>query len=469
MSTSSPQYLVFLAAVVVLLPLLPRGEPRIIAVAAVSAAWYGAFEPWHLGILALITMLAWSGGLLVARAATDGARQWRFIVALMLTLAPLVVYKYLLPAAGATAGGWTLAAAALPIGISFYSFQAAAYLIDVFIGVQPPETRWHRFAAFMSFFPQLSAGPISRGRQLLPQLSALGEFDTTRAVDGARAMLIGFFMKVVIADSLAPLVESVYAHGPTASATDLVLATMYFSFQVYADFAGYSLMAIGAGRLLGVELPQNFRQPYLSQSLPEYWRTWHITLSAWVRDYILTPLQLQLRRAGAAGLGFAMVVTFVTVGVWHGGAWKFFWFGVAHGLFVWIGTVTARRRTQFWLDAGVPPRVLAAGRVLATFSIITLSFVLFRASSTAEAVQMYRQMVFGPHTATTLPLGWPSLAIAALVAGDLLARNGFTVDRLPWAARWFGYHAAATAGVALFVWRYWSGAPVVNQFIYYKF
>ena len=469
MSTSSPQYLAFVAAVVVLLPLLPRGGPRIIAITAVSAAWYGAFDLSHLGILALITVLAWFGAMTVARAVTDGGRQRRFIVALVLTLSPLIVYKYALPAAGAATGGWTLAAAALPVGISFYSFQAAAYLIDVFIGVQLPETRWHRFAAFMCFFPQLSAGPISRGRQLLPQFAELGEFDATRSVEGARAMLSGFFMKVVIADSLAPLVDRVYTRGPTASATDLVLATIYFSFQVYADFAGYSLMAIGAARLLGVELPQNFRQPYLSQSLPEYWRTWHITLSAWVRDYILTPLQLQLRRAGAVGLAFAMVVTFVTVGVWHGGAWKYFWFGVTHGLLVWVGTMTARRRTEFWLRTGVPPRAHAVGRVLTTFAIILLSFVLFRASSTREALLMYWQMISGPYTATTLPMGWPWLAIAALVTGDVLTRTGFTMDRLPRAARWVAYHAAASASVGLLVWRYLSGSSVVNQFIYYKF
>jgi alginate O-acetyltransferase complex protein AlgI len=468
-STSSPQYLAFLAAVVLLLPMLPRGGPRIAAIAIVSCAWYAIFERSHLAMLALISATAWVGGVVVERMRGDQSKRAAFTVALGLTLMPLFAFKYVVPATGGAASGWTLAAAALPVGISFYSFQAAAYLIDVFIGVQPAEPRFWRFAAFMSFFPQLTAGPISRGRQLLPQLPHLGEFDAVRAVAGARALLLGFFMKVVIADSIAPVVEDVYSQGAAASATDLLLGTIYFSFQVYADFAGYSLMAIGAGRLLGVELPQNFAQPYLSQSLTEYWRTWHMTLSAWVRDYILTPLQLSWRRSGNIGLAAAIVVTFVVVGVWHGGAWKFFWFGLIHGVLVMVATLTARRRSRFWLRSGVPQHALAIARVLGTFSVVTLTFVLFRSAGTAEAVAIYRRLMTGPYPPSALPLLWPGLAIAVLITGDLLARRNFTPDRLPAAARWTLYHAAASTGLAVFLWRYLSGNPVANQFIYYKF
>src|SRR5258708_4095303 len=159
----------------------------------------------------------------------------------------------------------------------------------------------------------------------------MGQFDYARAVSGLRAILVGLFMKIVIADALAPYVDSVYADPRQHGAVDLALSTTYFSFQVYADFAGYSLIAIGSARLLGVELLTNFMQPWLSQNLPDFWRRWHISLSSWFRDYVFTPLQFQARRQGVYGLAVALIFTFVLVGVWHGAGVNFALFGLIHG------------------------------------------------------------------------------------------------------------------------------------------
>src|SRR6185312_10875370 len=188
--------------------------------------------------------------------------------------------------------------------------------------------------------------------------------DYARAVAGLRAILIGLFMKVAIADTLAPHVDAVYFDPRRFGAVDLTLATVYFSFQVYADFAGYSLIAIGSARLLGVELLTNFMQPWLSQNLPDFWRRWHISLSSWFRDYVFTPLQFQARRSGAAGLAMALVFTFVLVGIWHGAGLKFALFGLIHGALVAFSTLTFARRDRYWRSRGVPRPVLSVLRAV---------------------------------------------------------------------------------------------------------
>ena len=337
---------------------------------------------------------------------------------------------------------------ALPVGLSFYTFQAVGYLIDVYVGNLPAERDAIRFSAFMSFFPQLLAGPIERAPHLLPQLDRVGHFDYARVVSGLQAILIGLFLKVVVADSLSPLVESVYSDPRRFASPDLALATIYFSFEVYADFAGYSLIAIGGGRLLGVELLQNFAQPFLSQSLPEYWRTWHISLSSWFRDYVFTPLQFQWRRRGAVGLVSALIITFTIVGIWHGSGWKYAIFGMMHGLLVSFSTLTFRRRDQAWRRSGVPMSLVAVWRAIATFCAVTLTFVLFRADDTSTAAWIYGQLFSHPIGTTSLPVVWPAALIALVIAGDLVARHrGKLLVESSSLMRWTVYHAATITSV----------------------
>ena len=306
MPSSDPRYLLFAAFVALLLPFIPGGRPRLAALVLLSLLFYASFNPWYLLILAFVTLSTF-GLALVFSASTERLRKPVFVLSIIIALLPLLSFKYLggmLDERLSTQIWWlSLLNTALPVGLSFYTFQAVGYLIDVYVGNLAAERDAIRFSAFMSFFPQLLAGPIERAPHLLPQLSQLGQFEYARAVAGVRAILIGLFLKIVVADSLSPLVDSVYSDPRRFSSPDLALATIYFSFEVYADFAGYSLIAIGSARLLGIELLQNFTQPFLSQSLPEYWRTWHITLSSWFRDYVFTPLQFQWRRQRKSGPG----------------------------------------------------------------------------------------------------------------------------------------------------------------------
>lgn len=474
MAFSDPRYLLLLGFVAVILAVLPQGRWRLLAIIVVGLGFYAALNPAYWYVLIVVTALAYAGGITLSL--TKARRDLLFILIILSTLLPLLIFKYAstvyrwLPAGGETTAHWsTFANLILPVGISFYTFLAVGYLIDVFVGNVQAERDPLRFGALMMFFPHLTAGPIERAPHLLPQLENLGVFDYARAVAGLRVILIGLFMKIVIADTLAPHVEAVYSDPRRFGAIDLTLATVYFSFQVYADFAGYSLIAIGSARLLGIELLTNFAQPYLSQNLPDYWRRWHISLSSWFRDYVFIPLQFQARRLRKVGLAAALVFTFVLVGIWHGAGLKYAVFGLMHGILVAYSTLTFVARDKFLRRLGVPAVPLSIGRALITFSIVTLTFVLFRASGVSDALWIYGAILGGKSAAVTLPLLTPALLIAVLVVGDVLVAKGFDLTRLPTGCRWIFYYLISFGIISASVSHALRDSSHVQQFIYFKF
>ena len=476
MAVSDPRYLLLLVLVALVLPAIPRGISRLLAIALVSLGFYAGLNPAFWYVLVAVSATTYAGGLLLSHVPDGRLRSAIFISVVVAALLPLLTFKYVFwlagiasPAFGHSEDGPGLARFVLPVGLSFYTFLGVGYLVDVFVGSVPAERNAIRFAAFMTFFPQLTAGPIERARHLLPQLDMIGEFDYARAVAGLRALLCGFFMKIVIADTLGPYVDSVYGAPHRYGAFDLALATVYFSFQVYADFAGYSLIAIGSARLLGIELLPNFVQPYLSQNLPEYWRRWHITLSSWFRDYVFIPLQFQIRRWGVLGLAGALIFTFILVGLWHGAGTKYALFGLIHGILVAFSTLTFARRDRFWRALGVPSGALALGRAVATFLVVSLTFVLFRAASLHDALWIYGMILEGPYAARTLPLILPALLISTLVVGDLMVASGRDLAHLPAPMRWPAYYSAFACIVVATVVHMLGASPHVEQFIYYKF
>jgi alginate O-acetyltransferase complex protein AlgI len=476
MAFSDLRYLLFLGLVALILPAVPRGVPRLLASALIGLGFYINLAPKYWYVLVAVSLTAYLGGLILSELADGWARNATFGVLLVAALFPLLTFKYaatlygLLPPESAAAARWsTLANLILPIGLSFYTFLALGYLIDVYVGSISAERSAVRFGAFMWFFPHLTAGPIERARHLLPQLDSLGQFDYAGAVSGLRAILVGLFMKIVIADALAPYVDSVYADPRQHGAVDLALATAYFSFQVYADFAGYSLIAIGSARLLGVELLTNFMQPWLSQNLPDFWRRWHISLSSWFRDYVFTPLQFQARRQGVYGLAVALTFTFVLVGVWHGAGVNFALFGLIHGALVAFSTLTFSRRDKYWRAHGVPSPLLVIGRAITTFSIVSLTFVLFRADGLRDALWIYRAMLLGTSMPRTIPLVVPGVLIALLVAGDFFVSLNVDLKRLSAWARWGVYYVASASVVWVAIDRVLRASSNVEQFIYFKF
>jgi D-alanyl-lipoteichoic acid acyltransferase DltB (MBOAT superfamily) len=280
----------------------------------------------------------------------------------------------------------------LPIGISFYIFQTVGYMIDVYRGKLEPERHLGRFALFASFFPQLLAGPIARASHLLPQFYEKFDFDEARVSSGLRLMLWGMFQKVVIADRLGLYVNAVYNNPSDWEGWPVFLATLFFAFQIYCDFSGYSDIAIGAARVMGFNLMENFRRPYFAQSPSEFWQRWHISLSSWFRDYLYIPLGGN--RVSAPRWYFNLMIVFLVSGLWHGAAWTFVIWGGLHGLYV-IGDVATknfrgRLAHKLRLDERPITRAVLSGFI--TFNLVCLAWVFFRANSIADAFLLFNNL-----------------------------------------------------------------------------
>ncbi len=468
---NSFEYFLFFPLVVLVFFLLPRSSFRQGMLLVASYCFYLAFKPIYGFLLLGVTVLAYFGGLWIASAEEDARRSRALVLSLVGAVSLLVVFKYFdfLSTAAAQVLGLAgvpyappLLNVVLPVGISFYTFQAVGYLVDVYAGILQPERRPLRFLLFLSFFPQLVAGPIERAQNLLPQLDLDAGFDYARVVRGLREILWGLALKVVFAGNLAIPVDLVYANPGRFSGLDQLLATAAFSFQAYADFAGYSLIAIGSARVIGVDLIQNFRQPYLSPTVADFWRTWHISLSHWLRDYVYTPLRLRWRNLRTWGLALAITLTLLIAGVWHGAGWKYVCFGLLHGLFMVASSMTLSTRDRCWQRVGLPNPVVTAGRMLMTFLLVTLSFVFFRSPDVPQALDMYASIFSLDWSTPSLPLEPIVSLVPLMVVIDLAARYGLTLASLPRPFRWTLYYAVIALVVVF-------GVSDADQFIYFQF
>ena len=471
MALSSPLYPALLFAVVVFVVYLPQ-RWKLLFLLLVSYVFYAALGGfWY--VLPWVTAVGFLGGLTIARLPEHPQRTVALIIAITGALAPLLLFKYSAKALAVSqllfGGHLAFNELILPVGLSFFTFTTVGYLIDVYVGSIAVEKSWSRFALFVSFFPQVTQGPIGRAAPLLPQISNAGKLQYRNMVAGLRLMLLGMFMKIVIADTLSPYVNEVYANPVAFGGADQAVATFYFAFQVYADFAGYSLIAIGSARILGVELLTNFAQPYLSRSVPEFWRRWHISLSSWFRDYVFVPVQAAFRRRPTPSVIGALVFTFFLVGVWHGAGIKFAIFGIVHGVLVAGSTFTIRGRTRFWKNLRVPSSVLVAGRTTTTFLIVTSTLVLFRANNISDVALIYRNWAHFRFGSVTLHLLLPLSVVATTLCCDILAYQEQSIDRLHVAWRWTIYYATVLTIAFFIFWHAAAGSNYAQQFIYFKF
>lgn len=274
---------------------------------------------------------------------------------------------------------------AIPVGISFYTFQTLSYSIDVYRNKISPESNLISFLAYVSFFPQLVAGPIERAANLLPQFKSARTFDLEQAKDGVRQMLWGFFKKMVIADTAAVYVQDIFSHSDTFAGSTLFIGAVLFSFQIYCDFSGYSDIAIGLARLFGVQLMQNFRYPYFARDIADFWRRWHISLSTWFRDYLYIPLG---GSKGGVGKSIRNVfIIFLVSGFWHGPKWTFVGWGLFNALlFLPLMLLQLNRKhTKESESTGLLPNAKEALQIIVTFLVVTIAWVFFRADSIGDA------------------------------------------------------------------------------------
>jgi D-alanyl-lipoteichoic acid acyltransferase DltB (MBOAT superfamily) len=283
----------------------------------------------------------------------------------------------------------------LPLGISFFTFQAMGYTFDTYYNRMLPEKSLGRFALYISFFPQLVAGPIEKYQELMPQLMKNVSFDWKNIHLGLRLILWGLFLKMVVADRFGLYVDRVYSHVARYTGLQLVFATYFFGFQIYSDFAGYCFIAMGSAMILGVELYENFKSPYLSGSIVEFWRRWHTTLYRWFKEYVYIPLGGN--RAGRGRMFFNIAVVFMLSGIWHGASWTFFFWGSIHGMIYVLAVQTAALMPKLpkWMgERWIHGLIKLIGTII-TFNIVSLMWVFFRARSLSDAEYVFSHMLTG--------------------------------------------------------------------------
>ncbi|MEP1034890.1 MBOAT family O-acyltransferase [Ekhidna sp.] len=334
-------------------------------------------------LILLSTVVDYQVGLSMAKSSSKRIRKRLLMVSLFMNLGILFLFKYfnffsesvqVIFSKLSLFNDAPVFDLLLPVGISFYTFQTLSYSIDIYRGKTKVETNFFRFALYVSFFPQLVAGPIERSNRLLPQLSKSHQFDYNKVVSGLRMVLWGFFKKIMIADRLAILVNEVYNNPADYDGLGVSIATIFFAFQIYCDFSGYSDIAIGIARMLGIDLMTNFRSPYFSKSISEFWSRWHISLSTWFRDYVYIPLGGN--KVVKWRWYYNLLITFLISGLWHGSNWTFILWGGIHGVLLILGILFTNligNTKSDWIKRklGLP----------VVFILVSFSWIYFRANS----------------------------------------------------------------------------------------
>jgi alginate O-acetyltransferase complex protein AlgI len=458
---------------------------------ALSYYFYGSWRVEYLFLLMAGTLIDYAAALGMAASRTLRTRRAFLALSLTFNLGVLFFFKYysffseslrsLLAPLGVTAGPSTFHPL-LPVGISFFTFQILAYAIDVYRGRCQAERHLGKFALYVSFFPQLVAGPIERPQALLPQLDRVHRFEGRRVVSGLTRMAWGFFLKLVVADRLAIVVNDVFNHPGGQPAGTIMLATYLFAFQLYADFAGYTDIAIGSARIMGFDLMENFRRPYFATSISDFWRRWHISLSTWFHDYVFQPLG-GARKGRSRALANIMIV-FILSGLWHGAAWTYIASGCLFATFFLFGHLTRKQRSALWdrvIRMAARSSPAAGGGVLAirpwiarlvTFNLVCTVFVFFRANTIADAIGFMRTIIHGVggFAARVPALGTYEVGVAAIAVSVVVLHHA--VDRIapvddmimaqPRWVRWAAFYSIATLTILL-------GHFGTQPFIYFQF
>ena len=423
-----------------------------------SCYFYMVFVPLYIVILGGTIVIDYFAGLLIARSQGERRRTW-LLISIAANVGVLAFFKYYNFINGNVASLFTLLGAPyripdlrilLPIGLSFHTFQAMSYTIEVYRGNQEPERHFGIYALYVMFFPQLVAGPIERPQHLLPQFRQHHEIDWDRIGRGLQLMAWGFFKKVVIADRLAIYVRAVYDDPHAYTGAPLIVATVFFAFQIYCDFSGYSDIAIGAAQVLGFRLRQNFRRPYLSRRTAEFWKRWHISLSTWFRDYVYIPLGGN--RGRPPKIYFNLFVTFLLSGLWHGANWTFVVWGGLNGLYLMAGRLTAGPREGLYESVGLGEEnpLRRAIQTLSTFCLVCAAWVFFRAHDLGDAHYIFANAFRQGDSPLDIPgvgqvnFGLSIALITFLISVELLQEQiGPIRDRLallPGPVRWAAYY-----------------------------
>ena len=411
-------YIVFLPIVFTLFWCI-KDRYRWIVILIASYFFYMCSGPAYIIIIAGVTLTSYCSALMIDKAATSIQKRTILLFAILICMGTLFFFKYfnffsvaftdLVALLGIKRTPFT-ASVVLPVGISFYTFQTMSYVIDVYRNTTKPERHIGKYAAFVSFFPQLVAGPIERSDNLLPQINKNHIFNYEQAMDGVKIMLWGYYKKLVIADVLSSYVQKVFDSPQQHRGFSLVLASVFFTFQIYCDFSGYSDIAIGTAKLFNIDLMTNFKSPYFAGSIRDFWSRWHISLSTWFRDYVYIPLGGN--RVGSIRRHVNLMITFLVSGLWHGANWTFVAWGGVHGLAqiaekIMHGDGEKKRNA--------PSRVLHTATV---FAFCVLAWVFFVSNTMEDAIHVLRHCLDGAkHPVTYLRSGFTAIEMGIGMLG----------------------------------------------------
>jgi alginate O-acetyltransferase complex protein AlgI len=452
----------------------------------VASMWfYAAFVPIYIFILAGLALVDYLAGIYL-ETATGTAKRYGWYASLVANLGVLAAFKYWGWLNALLMGGLHLAPASseslpyadilLPLGLSFHTFQAISYTTDVYRGQQKAERHFGIFALYIFFYPQLVAGPIERASHMLHQFRELHSWDFDRAASGVQRMAWGLFKKVAVADRLGAVVHYAYYPGTDKYGGTVILATLAFAVQIYCDFSGYSDIALGAAEVMGFKLTQNFKNPLWATSMTDFWRRWHISLSSWFRDYVYIPLGGN--RGSLPRRYYAVLVTFAASGLWHGADLRFVVWGLLHGLYLCLELITRNARQAIWQRIGCQPQHLLR-RFLgwaATFSLVCLAWVFFRAASLADAWHLLRAVRHDVYRTLFYPkaykMGQSTLDLTLLLMGLAVLLAVEVVQSRPHLQAKLAKHPAMMHGLGVALW---AGIVLLGNFasqtsfIYFQF
>lgn len=374
---NSWEFFIFFPIITIIYFLVPKGTQKLWLLIA-SCIFYMAYIPSYILVLFYLIAIDFFAGILIEKAQSKSLRKSLLIFSIVANLGTLAFFKYYhflgLP---------LFFQFALPVGLSFHTFQSVSYVIEVYRKKVTAEKNVLTYALYVLFYPQLVAGPIERPLQLLPQLNKKQSFSFDSLVFGLRLMLWGLFKKMVVADNIAHLINPVFSDLDHASGLSLLLGVYLFAFQIYCDFSGYTDIAIGAAQVMGIRLTQNFNFPYLATSISDFWSRWHISLSSWFRDYLYIPLGGN--RKGQAKTYSNLMVVFLLSGLWHGADWKFVLWGGIHGVYIILENIFGEKFNRV-------PKIF---KIFLTFNLVSFAWIFFRANTISDAFKIIKIIGYG--------------------------------------------------------------------------
>lgn len=447
----------------------------LLAVSIAFLYWVGS---WSIIILFLNILLNFVVGLQINRQQSSSRKAW-LIAGIVVNLLFLFGFKYFSSLLGLA--GWferwfggQAASILFPVGLSFYTLQSISYLVDLYKGLIPVEKHLGIFALYQAFFPKIISGPVERGKKLLPQLHNPEKFNLENIYGGATLLLVGLFKKVVVADHLLPFVNEIFEEPGTYQGVTLVVGLIFLGFQIFADFSGYTDIALGIAQLLGIRLTPNFKRPYLSDNLVEFWNRWHLSFSTWLRDYIFYPLRrfwLHKNSSGVAALILPPLITMLASGIWHGTGWTFVVWGLYHALFYTLVIVFRNRKRDASAKPGLFKRIMA---ILVNFGVLTFGWLIFRSESLHSAWVIFKNIFVKSTTLEAIlrQIGRVDylisvISILLILSIEILIEvrgERFNFAKWPALARWSVYLAILLAITLFGVYQKGAGTFIYGSF-----